>query len=185
MRSRRRLQDCSIYFGFKLLPGVYPDWLTVSRPYYEVGYVLVVQNPDWQSLGDIPKGEAIGPTIGTAADFRLIQYINSLPTEQRWRRFPEASDETALNAVVSGTVSAALVWGPSWNALAKANPEFAALRTISLDPLPASSIPVGSVLLSTETFLRSRVDQAIQSLIVDGTITAILADHGFSAAMPR
>jgi polar amino acid transport system substrate-binding protein len=179
------LRNCSIYFGFKLLPGVYPDWLTVSRPYYEVGYVLAVKNPDWQRLGDIPPGEALGPTIGTAADFRLIQYLNSLPAAERWRRFPESSDQIALTAVLNGDVAGALVWGPSFGALTKSDPAFAELRTIALDPLPISSIPVGAVMLSTETFLRSSIDEAIASLVADGTIAAILAERGFEATIPE
>ena len=182
---RHLLQDCSIYFGFKLLPGVYPDWLTVTRPYYEVGYVLVVKHPEWKQLADIPKDQAIGPTIGTAADFRLIQYLNSLPSGERWPRFPQSSDEIAVNAVAGGSVAAALVWGPSFSALVKANPQLASLRTIALDPLPASKVPVGAVLLSTETFLRSSVDQAIESLIADGTIAGILAERGFPATIPQ
>jgi len=182
---RHLLQDCSLYFGFKLLPGVYPEWLTVTRPYYEVGYVLAVSNPDWERLADIPASEALGPTIGTAADFRLIQYLNSLPATQRWRRFPQSSDEIGLAAVVDGSIAAALVWGPSFSALAGVRPEFTALHTIALDPLPASNVAVGAVLLSTETFLRSSVDQAIDSLVADGTIAGILAERGFQATTPR
>lgn len=182
---RHLLADCSIYFGFKLLPGVYPEWLTVTRPYYEVGYVLAVSNPDWQKLGDIPKSLPLGPTMGTSADFRLIQYLNSLPAAERWRRFPITTDDVALDEVLSGEVAAALVWGPSFSALQAANPKYSGLRTIALDPLPASSVPVGAVLLSNETFLRSSVDQAIASLVKDGTIAKIVAEHGFSAEMPK
>ena len=181
---RRLRSDCSMYFGFKLLAGVYPSWLTVTRPYYDVGYVLVTKNPDWTKLGDIPMTEAIGPTIGTAVDFRLIQYLNSLGASH-WKRFPQATDENALDALERGEISAALVWGPSYNALVKARPEFAGLRTIALDPLPPSDIPVGAVLLSDDTFLRNSVDQAIGSLIADGTIEKILADHGFQATIPK
>jgi polar amino acid transport system substrate-binding protein len=181
---RRLRTDCSLYFGFKLLPGVYPDWLTVTRPYYDVGYVLVVKNPDWTTLADIPPDQAIGPTIGTSIDFRLIQYLNSLNTAH-WKRFPQATDESALEALARGEIGAALVWGPSYDALAKAHPEFAGFRTIGLDPLPPSDVPVGAVLLSDEAFLRSSVDQAIASLVADGTIGKILAEHGFQATLPK
>jgi polar amino acid transport system substrate-binding protein len=177
--------DCAIYFGFKLLSGVYPEWLTVSRPYYEVGYVLAVKNEAWQKLGDIPRTEALGPTMGTAADFQLIQYLNGLPQSERWKRFPIMSDEVALDEVLSGEVAAALVWGPSFAALKNGNPKYAGLRTISLDPLPDNGVPVGAVLLSSETFLRSSVDQAIDSLIKDGTIERIIAEHGLSATPAR
>lgn len=179
------LQDCAIYFGFKLLPGLYPEWLTVTRPYYNVGYVLVTASPDWSSLGDIPPGTPISPTLGTAADFRLIQYNNSLDPARRWQRFPASSDEAALSSVISGGTEAALVWGPSLKALSATHPEYVGLRAIALDPLPTLAAPVGAVLRNTETALRTSVDRAIESLVADGTIAAIIADHDFPATMPQ
>jgi polar amino acid transport system substrate-binding protein len=46
-------------------------------------------------------------------------------------------------------------------------------------PLPVSTADVGAILLSKQSFLRSSVDQAITSLIADGTITGILKDETF------
>ncbi len=97
------LETCDIYLGFKLIPDAYPDWLTVSRPYYRVSYVLAVTNPDWKSLADMPRSQAISATIGTSADLRLIQYLQALPANQRWSRFPMGTDEAALRSVLRGT----------------------------------------------------------------------------------
>jgi polar amino acid transport system substrate-binding protein len=175
------LETCDVFLGFKLISDAYPQWLAITRPYYRTSYVLVTADADLKALADMPKSTAIGATIGTSGDFRLIQYLQALPAEQRWNRFPMGSDELALNALVRGTVGVALVWGPSFWALQKSDPAFAGLRPISPRPLPESVIGVGATLLANETFLRSSVDDAIASLVADGSIGAILDRNKFPA----
>jgi polar amino acid transport system substrate-binding protein len=181
---RHLLADCDLYFGFKLIADAYPDWLAITAPYYEVGYVLAVKNPDWQKLGDIPRDQPLGPTVGTSADFRLIRYLTSIPEDQRWPRYPMGTDEEALQSVVDSKVAAAIVWAPSLAALSKTHPDFARLRIISSSPLPDETLPVGAVLLSSNQYLRTSVDQAIKSLVADGTIEKILAENHFAAKPP-
>ncbi|HEY3642365.1 MAG TPA: hypothetical protein VGL31_14825, partial [Xanthobacteraceae bacterium] len=82
-------------------------------------------------------------------------------------------------------LAAALVWGPSFWGLQKADPAFARLRIIAPKPLPASSVDVGAVMLARETFLRANLDQAIAALTADGTIAAILKAFSFPAAPVR
>jgi polar amino acid transport system substrate-binding protein len=143
--------------------------------------VLATTNPDWKSLADMPKSTAIGATIGTSADIRLIQYLAALPAEQRWSRFPMGSDELTLQALKRGTVGVALVWGPSFWALQKSDPSLAGLRLISPRPLPETTVGIGAIVLANETFLRKSVDDAIASLTADGTIEAILNRAKFPA----
>jgi polar amino acid transport system substrate-binding protein len=176
------LESCDVYLGFKLIPDAYPQWLAVTRPYYRTSYVLVTANPQWASLADVPRSQAIGATIGTSADIRLIQYLQALPAEGRWSRFPMGTDELALRALLRNTVGAALVWGPSFWALRQSDPAFANLRIIPAKPLPDSAVDVGATLLSRESFLRSNIDQAIASLTADGTIQSILDSEKFPAA---
>jgi polar amino acid transport system substrate-binding protein len=178
---RAFLETCDIYLGFKLIPDAYPQWLAVTRPYYRTSYIMVTANAQWNALADMPPTQAIGATIGTSADIRLIQYLQSLPVDRQWSRFPMGSDELALRALLSGTTGAALVWGPSFWAMRQKDPALGKLRLISLRPLPESSITVGATLLARESFLRSTVDQAIASLTADGTIQAILDSEKFPA----
>ncbi len=177
------LETCDVYFGFKLIPDSYPPWLAVSRAYYRTSYVVVAA-PDaaWASLADMPRDKAISATMGTSADIRLIQYILALPEDGRWSRFPMATDEAALRALVNGSVGAALVWGPAFWALKQSDPAFAKLKIIASKPLPDSPVEVGATLLARESFLRSNVDQAIASLSADGTIQSILDAAKFPAA---
>jgi polar amino acid transport system substrate-binding protein len=178
---RTFLETCDVYLGFKLIPDAYPQWLAVTRPYYRTSYVLVTANPAWNALADIPRSEALGATIGTAADIRLIQYLQALPVQSRWSRFPMGSDELALAALQRKTVGAALVWAPSLWALRQSDPELAKLRTIALRPVPESAVEVGATLLTRETFLRSNIDRAIAALTADGTIQSILDGERFPA----
>jgi len=176
------LESCDVYLGFKLIPDAYPAWLAVTRPYYRTSYVLVTTNAQWNSLADMPRAQAVGATIGTSADIRLVQYLQALPVDDRWSRFPMGSDELALRALLRETVGVALVWGPSFWALRQSDPDFAKLRIISAKPLPDSAVDVGATLLTRESFLRNNIDQAIASLTADGTIQSILDSEKFPAA---
>jgi polar amino acid transport system substrate-binding protein len=176
------LETCDLYLGFKLIPDAYPSWLAVTRPYYRTSYVMVTATAGWNSLADMPRTQAIGATIGTSADLRLIQYLQAVGDADRWSRFPMGSDELALRALTRNTVGAALVWGPAFWSLRQSEPAFAGLRVISSKPLADSAVDVGATLLAKETFLRHNIDQAIASLTADGTIKSILDGEKFPAA---
>ena len=92
-----------------------------------------------------------------------------------------SSDEAALKALMNGTIAVALVWGPALWALQRSDPAFAGVRVIAPSPLAAAVADVGAAVLANESFLRSNVDQAIASLIADGTIQAILDSNKFPA----
>jgi len=175
------LETCDVYFGFKLLPDAYPEWMRVTRPYYRASYIFAATNAGWRSLADMPKSQAIGPTMGTSADLRLIQYLRALSPAERWSRFPMSSDEAALKALTNGTIGVALVWGPALWALQRSDGGFSKIRLLSPSPLPAASADVGAAVLANESFLRNNIDQAISSLTNDGTIQAILDSNKFPA----
>ena len=175
------LETCDLHLGFKLIPDAYPEWIKLTRPYYRASYVFAATDAGWRSLADMPKSQAIGATMGTSADLRLIQYLQALTPAERWSRFPMSSDEAALKALTNGTVGVALVWGPALWALATERSGFAKVRLMSPSPLPAASADIGAAVLANEAFLRSNVDQAIASLTADGTIKAILDSDKFPA----
>lgn len=175
------LEHCDVHLGFKLIPEGYPRWVTLTRPYYEAGYVFVAADPGIASLGDLPPGRPIGATIGTAAHLRLVSYVTALPAEKRWPIFPLGSNARALAALADGTVALALVWAPSFWAAQREDPALAAFRVVAPDPLPPTEMGVGALLLGKETFLRTAVDEAIEALSRDGTIAAILDAYGLPA----
>jgi polar amino acid transport system substrate-binding protein len=178
---RLLIQHCDVLFGFKLVPDVYPDWVTITRPYYRSQYIYLAANPDWHALRDMPVNRPIGATVGTRADMRLSQYLLAVTSDKRWDKYPMASDEAALQAVLQGTTGAALVWAPTLWALHRSNAELGRLHELAPSPLPVSTADVGAILLSKQVFLRISLDRAIASLTSDGTIAGILKDADFPA----
>jgi polar amino acid transport system substrate-binding protein len=176
---RLLIQRCDVFFGFKLVPDAYPQWVTITRPYYRSSYVYLAADPAWKSLGDMPTTRAIGATIGTGADMRLSQYLLAVSADKRWDKFPMASDDAAVRAVMDGTTGAALVWAPALWALRTTDVAIAKLPEMAPSPLPISTADVGAILLSRQSFLRTSLDRAIASLTADGTIAAILKDENF------
>jgi len=181
---RLLLRDCDVYFGFKLLSDAYPPWLAITRPYYRAAYVYAVAPPGWRSLADMPVARPIAATMGTAGDLRLTQYLLALSAGRRWDKFPMATDEAALRAVLGGTAGAALVWAPALWALRRGDAAFDALVDMAPAPLPVTTVAVGAVMLSRRSFLRSSLDNAIASLAADGSLAALFAATQFPAVMP-
>jgi polar amino acid transport system substrate-binding protein len=179
------LEHCDVHMGFKLIPQGYPDWVTLSRPYYEIGYVFVTADPAIHRLADLPPGRAIGATIGTAAHIRLVSYLKSLPADARWPVYPYGTNDLSLEELHKGTVDVALVWGPSFWGKQHGDPAYADLRVIDPAPLPPTTFGVGALMLSNQAFLRTAVDEAIAALTADGTIAGILEKYGLPATAAR
>lgn len=175
------LEKCDLYMGFKLIPEGYPDWVTLTRSYYDVGYVYVSPKPDIHALSDLPPGRPIAVTIGTTAHFQLVSYQQGLPADKRWPVFPYGSNDLALGSVKGGTADIALVWAPDFWAKQQHDPAYADFHVIDSSPLPPTNLGVGAIMLKKNTFLRSAVDEAIAALDADGTIQAILDKNGFPA----
>jgi polar amino acid transport system substrate-binding protein len=175
---RHLLVNCRIYFGFKLIAQGYPDWLTVTRPLYDGGYIFLAQEPAPKRLADIPSRGRIATTLGTSADLRLIQFNNSRPSAERWKRIPYTSDEAAVNAVLADNADVALVWAPTFARLSKTNTEYQRLKVVDPTPLTLPAMPVGALLLAQDTHLRVNVDRAITDLIADGTVDDLLKKYG-------
>ena len=173
------LQNCDVYMGFKLIPDGYPDWVTLTRPYDQVGYEFVTNKPDLKALADLPPGRPVAGTIGTTATIRLSTYVASISVEKRWPVFPYTEDVNALNSVATGEADVAVVWGPSFWNTQQHDPAYAAFHVIDSTPLPATTLGVGAILLKQNAFLRSAIDQAITALSSDGTIKGILDKYKY------
>ena len=179
------LEHCDVHAGFKLIPGIYPTWITLTRPYYEAEYVFVTADPALGSLADLAPSRPIGAAIGTAAHIQLVSYLVALPAASRWPTYPYGTNELALESLLNGSVDVALVWAPDLWAKQQADPAYASLRVIDPTPLRPIGYGVGALMLADETFLRTAVDQAIVALSADGTIASILEQYGFPARAPR
>lgn len=173
---------CRVYFGFRLIAGHYPEWVSLTRPYYDAAYIFVSKDPQIDRLSDLPPGAPIAVTAGSTADFHFIRYNNSLPSANRWRRIPFGTDGQALSALDRGIVNAALIWGPVL--LEHQDSGSLDLTMVDSNPLHFEPMPVGGLLLSTDSYLRQQLDSAISALTMSGATEELLALHAF-LSVPR
>ena len=173
------LEHCDLYMGFKLIPEGFPNWVTLTRAYYESQYVFVAADPDIHALEEVAPGRPIGARMGTLAHLRLVSYLMALSAEDRWPTYPMGTSDLALESLLNGTVDVALVWAPILWAKQREEPAYADLHVIDPTPLPPTTLGVGALLLANETFLRTAIDEAIAALSKDGTLAGILEEYGF------
>ena len=175
------LEHCDIHMGFKLTPGGYDNWITLTRSYYHAQYVFITADPDLLALGNLAPTRAIGPTMGTSAHIRLISYIKALSAEDRWPIYPMGTSELVLKSLLNGTIDVGLLWGPTFWAKQLQDPVYSKLYVINPTPLPPTILGVGALMLADKIFLRTAFDEAITALIEDGTIAGILEKFNFPA----
>lgn len=170
--------DCEIYMGLTLSTSTSRwDWLITSRPYLATRTVFVTTNPDYRSLADIPVGEPLGTRILTNGDIRLLSYLQTLPEERRWRRFPYYNNLVALEQLLAGEVTASLVWEPAAVHFQLANPQ-PELHRLPPDPVPLANTELVLALRSQDSFIQSALDTAIVALADAGILDALAAAHG-------
>lgn len=170
--------SCDAFIGLNLGAGVYPDWLTFSRPYALVPYVLAVKNPAYKRLGDIPRGKAIGSGLGTAIDAQFGAYLRNIPADQAWQRIPYGDFDLMIKRLEDGTIEGALLWAPVFNRVTGGNAAEQGLAVVSTDPIKTVESELGIALRARDMFLRTMLDNAIVSILKDGTIERMLtANH--------
>lgn len=171
--------DCDVFMGVVVQPNIpFPDWATMTRPYASVPFVLVTDKPDYDALSDIPYGSTIGTALASLGERVFATTILQRPQDQRWKRLPYADFGLMTQRMREGKLAAMLLWQPSLLELAESDPSVADLRIISLDPVQTPSVPVGALVATRNTFLRTQIDQAIGELSADGTIDSIMSDLG-------
>ncbi|RDE10066.1 substrate-binding periplasmic protein [Pelagibacterium lacus] len=171
--------DCDLFMGIAVQPNSpFPEWAAMTRPYAQVPFVLVVADPDYRSLGDIPLGSTIGTAVASLGERVFITSMLQRPREERWRRLPYADFDLMTTRLLDGSLEGMLLWQPAWVRIAEQNAAASHLRIIPLDPVPQAVVQVGALISSYDTFLRTEVDAAIGALAADGTLDAILGDLG-------
>jgi polar amino acid transport system substrate-binding protein len=171
---------CDVLLGISLQPNFpYPDWATPTRPYATVPFVLAVTNKNYKSLADIPRDKLLGTALGSIGEYNFITYSLQQPENQRWRRLPYADPNLMLKRVKDGTLAGMILWQPSLLKITAGDPVAAGLRVIPADPVPASSVQIAALVSSRDSFLRSQIDEAIGSLVSDGTIQSLLDQTKF------
>lgn len=176
---------CTAYLGFKLFSDSYPEWATLTRPFYEGRFVLVGTEGDAGHLEDLPPGTPIGVTQGTMGDIQFLTYNNELPSDRRWRRLPLGEPRIALQALLDGRVDALIIWEPELYVAARENEEFSNLRVLEAPLISEPWIGVGAMLTVNRTFELTLLDEGLELISTDGTVARILAEYNYPARPAR
>lgn len=173
--------DCDLALTMAVAPGAFPPEFTVTRPIAAFSYVLVTDDPDYTALSDIPPGLAIGGSMMSYGDYIFGVHLRSLPEEQRWQRYPYGTSAQMLERLNDGTIEAMIIYAPGYHRLRAELPaETEGLRVIDFDVAQSPMMDRGGVMLSQNAFLRMEIDAAIDEMVADGALEAILEETGMA-----
>jgi polar amino acid transport system substrate-binding protein len=173
--------DCDMFMGVSVSENSpVSEAFSITRPYATIPFVLVVKNADWKSLGDIPKDQRLGTAMASMGEMNYITWAQQRSKPERWIRLPYADPNLMATRVLDGTIAGMILWQPALARLQQERPEAAALHVIANSPIPESETRVGALVSSRNSFLRSQIDQAIDALVADGTIDALMKQYGYA-----
>lgn len=171
--------DCDIMMGMTVQENSpFPEWTSMTRPYASLPYVLMVKD-DYATLLDIPVERKLGTALSSMGERVFITWNQQQPKEKRFVRLPYADMALMTTRVLDGSLAGALYWAPAWAKVVETHPEAAQLRQIPLTPVPQTVTRLGVLLKARDTYLRAQIDEAIEALVADGTIAALMEAHGY------
>lgn len=171
---------CDVFMGVAVSANSpFSEAFALTRPYATIPFVFAVADPQFQSLGDIPKDRPLGTAMASLGEMTYITWAQQQGDGQSWVRYPYADASKMATRVLDGTIAGMVLWQPALARLVSERTDAAALRVIDPAPVPQASVSVGALVSSRNGFLRSQMDQAIAALAADGTIDALLAKHGY------
>lgn len=172
--------SCDLFMGVSVSTNSpVSEAFSLTRPYATLPFVLVVANRDWQSLSDIPKSQRLGTAMASMGEMNYITWAQQQPKPDRWVRLPYADFDLMTTRLLDGTIAGMILWQPALVRIQNQRPEAKALRVVGNSPIPSSETRVGALVSSRNSFLRNQVDQAIDALVADGTISRLLEKHGY------
>jgi polar amino acid transport system substrate-binding protein len=168
--------ECDLAFGSAIEPRAMDDEEEIgerviySRPYYGTGYFLVTRKtgPEAKSLEELKgeKSRRLGTEAGSVADYELRQrgYLRRLFRTQL----------AVLKSLSDGGIDYAYLWANvGWTL--HASPEFA--LQIAPSYVPKDHWNIAVAMRRGDDELKQHVDEALQKLIDDGTVSRTLAKY--------
>lgn len=171
---------CDIFMGFTFTTD-YPAWLRLSVPYFSSPTALLVREPSYRSLTDIPASRPLGTRIFSTTDYQLGQYIASLPPERRWQRHPYRNYGIAYERVVDGTVGGSVIWDAAAYYATEGDPTAAGLRLVYDLPFVDPPVEISVGLRAEDDFLDRALSEAIHSLTAEGLLHELAVAHHLAA----
>jgi ABC-type amino acid transport substrate-binding protein len=153
--------------------------IRLSRP-YQVSGVAIALRPGISGVttfSDLKKGQRVGAMVGSLASVTLGQ--KGLPT------IPFTFEDEMVEAVGKGELDAALVTPASigyYNLLHKDAP-VTLVRAYESQPEFRWEIAVG--MRKSDDALVSAINEAVDRLVADGTVSRIYASYGIEPSLPK
>lgn len=171
--------NCDMVVGMTVQENSpFPEWATLTRPYVSLPYMMMVKG-DYTRLGDIPRDLKLGTALGSMGERVMITWNQQQPKTARYSRFPYADMQLMARRVLDGSIAGGLIWAPAWAELKATYPEAAALRSVPISPVPETVTRIGALVKTRDTFLRVQIDEAIDALVADGSIAALLEEFNW------
>jgi polar amino acid transport system substrate-binding protein len=153
--------------------------IKLSRPYLVSG-VAIALRPGGSGVvdyADLKKGQRVGAIVGSLASVTLGQ--KGLPT------IPFTFEDDMIEAVGKGELDAALATpaGIGYYNLLHKDAAVTLVRAYEKEPEFRWEIAVG--MRKSDDALVAKINEAIDRLLADGTVSRIYASYGIEASLPK
>eukprot|EP00873_Tetraselmis_striata_P030107 jgi/Tetstr1/450371/TSEL_037407.t1 len=160
-------EKCVGIMGVQIIPGeIAPDWMILSRPYFEAPYVLLTRDDEIENLADLPAETRVGVPLYTPIDIEMMTVIAAGGQLGELRRLPYDRPELMASLMRSGEMDAAIVWEPHLE-LPTVQPLDFFVGRASIAPLRQDRRAVAVLLRSQDQMLRTMIDDAIAALSME------------------
>lgn len=160
-------EKCVGIMGVQIIPGeIAPDWMILSRPYFEAPYVLLTRDDEIENLADLPAETRVGVPLYTPIDIEMMTVIAAGGQLGELRRLPYDRPELMASLMRSREMDAAIVWEPHLE-LPTVQPLDFFVGRASIAPLRQDRRAVAVLLRSQDQMLRTMIDDAIAALSME------------------
>jgi len=156
-------EKCVGVMGIQIVPGeITPDWMTLSRPYFEAPYVLLTRDDEIEDLTDLAPGTRLGVPLYSPIDADIMLAI-AAGTFDGVRRLPYDRPELMVSLMEAGELDAAIVWQPHLDRPALQSGDFYSHQG-TVAPLERDTRAVAVLMRTQDQMLRTMIDQAIDAV---------------------
>ena len=177
-RRRANVVNCDMLFDTVDDPAVHEGRLLLSHPYQKSGLALGLRS-DAEPIGDykeLKKDQKTGVMIGSIAAMVLGKAGKSIS--------PYAFQSDMLADLRSGEIYAAAVSAPTMSYYIFQRPDSGLRMTTAFDSEPMLTWNVCVGLRKSDDALLAAINQALDRLLEDGTVSRIYAKYGVEHRRP-
>ena len=177
-RYRARLVNCDILMDSINDPELYEGKLLLSRPYNHTGVALGVRpsGKDIQRFADLKKGQKVGVMVNSLTQIVLVQ--SGISTS------PYAFETDMLDDLAKGELFGAAASPATITWYARQHPESGIQAIPAYDHEPKLAWDVSVGMRKSDQALVDAVNNVLDGLLKDGTVTRVYEKYGVQQRMP-